>query len=116
MIPLSTLQEIIDDVAPISQTLMQVGLVGSYANNTATSKSDVDLVFVTNHKLIDEAALSAGFMIKKILSDQFNIDTDIINYNTILKRVDEPKNLHPLEIDGYKKMLKDVKWLWRRTS
>ena len=58
-------------------------LVGSYANRTATPHSDIDLVFDTNHKLIDEAVLATGLSIKKILQDQFNLSTHIINYHTI---------------------------------
>jgi len=115
MLSLTILTEIIHDTAPTSETLKQVGIVGSYANNNASPKSDVDLVFNTDNNLIDEAILSAGLTIKKILADQFNIDTDIINYNTILKRVNEPNDLHILEINGYKKMLQDLKWLWRRS-
>jgi predicted nucleotidyltransferase len=114
MLSLATLTEIIKDTAPGSQTLQQVGLVGSYADNSANTKSDVDLVFDTGDNLIDEAALSVGLAIKKILADQFSIDTDIIDYNTILKRVDDPNGLHVLEVNGYKKMLHDLKWLWRR--
>lgn len=59
---------------------------------------------------------TAGLSIKKILQDQFNLNTDIIHYPTIVKRATEPSNLHPLEIGGYKKMLQELIWIWRKPT
>jgi len=109
------LYEIVADIAPISTTLERVGLVGSYANGTSNEHSDIDLVFDSGNKLIDEAVLSAGIKIRNILQDQFGLRTDIVNYHTIVR-----KNLdgvgHSLELAGYKKMLEDLQWIWRREA
>ena len=114
MISIDTLKEIISDTSPQSSTLLQVGLVGSYANHTATPHSDVDLVFDTSHPLADEAILTAGLSIKKILQNQFNLDADIIHYPTIVKRANHPSDLHPLAVEGYQKMLGELVWIWRK--
>ena len=113
MVKPSTLYEIIADYAPTSQTLLRVGLVGSYAREEAGDKSDVDLVFDTGDTLSQEAILSAGLGIRGGLRNQFNINTDIINYNTIIKKVSQPGQ-HPIEARGYELMLEDLKWIWRR--
>ena len=114
MVKSSILFEIIEDHAPKSQTLLRVGLVGSYARETATAKSDIDLVFDTGGKLIDEAILSAGVGIRSVLINQFNIKTDIVNYDTILRRTSE-NNSPDIVKQGYENMLNDVKWIWRKS-
>jgi predicted nucleotidyltransferase len=111
MIVPSTLHEIVADYAPRSKTLFRVGVVGSYARNEACENSDVDLVFDTGGKLIDEAVLSAGLGIKSVLKDQFNTETDIINYATILHK---QSNADTLETRGYELMMADLKWIWSR--
>jgi len=108
----SVLQEIINDVAPNSVTLKRVGLVGSFSRDDFTDKSDVDLVFDTGEKMIDEAVLSAGLKIRSIISNQFDCDVDIINYATIILRANEENSTYCVE--GYRKMLEDLKWIWRR--
>jgi len=108
----SVLQEIIKDVAPNSVTLKRVGLVGSFSRDDFTDKSDVDLVFDTGEKIIDEAVLSAGLKIRSIISNQFDCDVDIINYATIILRANEENSTYCVE--GYRKMLEDLKWIWRR--
>ena len=108
----SVLQEIIKDVAPNSVTLKRVGLVGSFSRDDFTDKSDVDLVFDTGEKMIDEAVLSAGLKIRSIISNQFDCDVDIINYATIILRANEENSTYCVE--GYRKMLEDLKWIWRR--
>jgi len=108
----SVLQEIIKDVAPNSVTLKRVGLVGSFSRDDFTDKSDVDLVFDTGEKIIDEAVLSAGLKIRSIISNQFDCDIDIINYATIILRANEENSIYCVE--GYRKMLEDLKWVWRR--
>jgi len=113
LIASTTLHEIIADFAPESKTLLRVGVVGSYARDEACAKSDIDIVFDTGGKLIDEAVLSAGIGIKCVLKDQFNTETDIINYATIIKRQTETGVL-PALTRGYELMLADLKWIWNR--
>jgi predicted nucleotidyltransferase len=112
MIAPSILQEIISDYAPKSETLLRVGVVGSYARESFTENSDIDLVFDTGHKLIDEAIMSVGLKIKSILRDQFKLNTDIINYDTITKRIN--KSHPPVSANGYNLMLSDLKWIWSK--
>ena len=115
MLSLSILGQIISDTAPASTTLQRVGIVGSYARGTHTETSDIDLVFDTGSKLIDEAIMSAGIQIKTILGNQFNKAVDIINYNTIIIRCEKNSGIHFLESFGYRHMLENLKWVWRRT-
>ena len=116
MLSLSILGRIISDTAPTSTTLQRVGIVGSYAIGNHTEASDVDLVFDTGSKLIDEAIMSAGMQIKSILGNQFSKSVDIINYNTILLKCDRDADIHCLELFGYKHMLECLQWIWRRTG
>ena len=107
------LNEIIADHAPMSATLQRVGLVGSRARDDFKKNSDVDLVFDTGDKLIDEAVLSAGLLIKSIIRDQFSTGVDIINYNTILIKANEKTETELITL-GYSLMLKDLKWIWSK--
>ena len=116
MLSLSVLGQIISDTAPASTTLQRVGIVGSYATGTHTETSDVDLVFDTGSKLIDEAIMSTGIQIKAILGNQFNKAVDIINYNTIIIKCENNACIHNLELFGYKHMLDCLRWVWRRTT
>ena len=115
MLTISTINRIVNDIAPTSATLTRVGIIGSYATGENTSESDVDLVFDTGGKLIDEAVMTAGLQIKAILSDQFNTQTDIVNYHTILNKCNNDKCCHHLETLGYKHMLESLIWIWRKT-
>lgn len=112
MLNIDTLSEIISDTAIESETLYRVGLVGSFARGDFTISSDVDLVFDTDNKLIDEAIMTAGLKIRSIIYDQFRKKTDIINYYTILKY--KEYNDSNVCTEGYKKMLEDIIWLWRK--
>ena len=114
MFSLSVLNQVINDTAPASATLKRVGIVGSYATDAYTKDSDIDLVFDTDSKLIDEAVMSAGLQIKTILNNQFNKNVDIINYNTILQKCEQHADAHYLEVLGYENMLKTLKWVWRK--
>jgi len=116
LISTATLHEIISDYAPKSETLIRVGIVGSYARETAHANSDIDLVFDTGGKLVDEAIISAGTGIRSVLRDQFNTKTDIINYNTILTRLNNNNDESPITIQGYKLMLADLKWIWSKKA
>ena len=109
------LHEIINDIAPESTTLRRVGVVGSFARGTSGEHSDIDLVFDSGHNLIDEAILSAGIKIRKILQDQFGMRTDIINYHTIVRKVSDGTARSP-ELAGYKQMLDDLQWIWAREA
>ncbi len=122
-ITLDILKRIIQDTAPKSKTLKRVGLVGSFARNDFTEYSDIDLVFDTGSERIDEAVLSTGLKIKKIVKDQFGRELDVIPFLTILKKNEEMDSLNQKDqsdstlvecffLKGYQKMKNDLIWLW----
>jgi len=110
MVSFDTLLNIISDYAPASQKLTKVGVIGSYARNEQSDISDVDLVFMTPDGNIDEPLATVAMPIRSVLRNQFRVDLDVVNYQTILNRAGSPDGLHFQ--DGYRSMLRDLRWVW----
>lgn len=110
---LEKLCRIINDITPTDSGLLCVGVVGSYARNDHTSFSDIDLVFSMEKDCIDDVLYSIGMRLKSILINQFRVELDIINYDNILKSLEEPQVLTRYQLEGYNQMLKDLTWIWK---
>lgn len=105
-----SLEEIISILKKVynSYDNIRLGIAGSYANNTAKSDSDVDIVIDGDSNHIE---------IMEYIKGLFNIPVDIL-WLDLLKKDDEeldafavsnglPKNEHSV----YKTVLKEVRWL-----
>lgn len=111
---MTVLEKIINDYAYKSDTLKRIGIVGNFARGDYNDESDIDLVFDSDNHDISDDILKVGLPIKSILSNQFNRNLDIINYQTILNRKDiESENYIRC---GYQKMYEDLIWIWRRNN
>lgn len=87
---------------------IKIGLAGSYANNTAKSNSDIDIVIEGDSMRIDIAEYIKGL---------FNIPVDIL-WLELLKEDDEELDRYALSIgvpqneySVYKTILKEVQWV-----
>lgn len=110
----AVINRIINDIAPTADGLRRVGVVGSYARNDYTISSDVDLVFDMEKGAEDAILASTGARLRAIFMNQFRTNLDVINYNSILQRLDEPEKLTCYQVDGYRQMLIDLIWIWER--
>jgi len=109
-ISLKALRLILSDCMSQSTEITRVGLVGSYARGDYSLDSDIDLLYqAKSEKPTDEDIF---LKIQSILMNQFRKRLDVINYDTVIKNLQEPKSLTHVEYAGYRQMLRDLKWIW----
>lgn len=112
----SILKKIILDGVEFSPSIKKVGLIGSYARNTQTKTSDVDLIIDIEDHLFNNMLSEFGRFVEHILDYQFNKKLDIVRYNLARKRAFEDcENLENWYFrEGYEQMLREVRWLYER--
>jgi predicted nucleotidyltransferase len=76
-----TIDEIKEKITPIAEKyhIPKVYLFGSYANNNATDKSDIDLII--DSSTIDDYVVL--FDIEEELEKAFGVDVDLIEYDVL---------------------------------
>lgn len=104
----------ISDITTVLKTVdlpYRIGVAGSYARNTATETSDIDVVVDTD--MLDIPDIEC---IKSLIKSQFNKDTDVICLQ-LLREEDEHLDRLALNIgvnknsySAYKSILREVIW------
>ncbi|MCL2015491.1 MAG: nucleotidyltransferase domain-containing protein [Defluviitaleaceae bacterium] len=95
--------------------IVKIGVIGSYARNTQTAKSDIDLTVdvVGHYSDIDETLIDLA----DALEDNFGKEVDIVKWKDVLYYSShEPSELYWYWKEGYQQMKEQVKWIYERND
>ena len=115
---LDIIKKIVKDGVELFPSINKVGLIGSYARNEQNKTSDVDLMVDVDDTEFNDMLNVFGNFAYYILDYQFNKKLEIVRYNLAVECAakNPDKNEFWYYKNGYRQMLKEVKWLYERQN
>lgn len=91
--------------------IFKIGITGSYADNTETIKSDLDIVVDIRRDCIGDF-WEVAEEVRSFIIDEFMLPIDFIFYHDIKRKLEKEivSNCDNVEVEMYKEMLEKVVW------